>query len=232
MQARTAFDDLSTAILNDACLRLGVAYGLAPPGIASIVPGSRVAGRVLPVRHTGQAEIFFEAIEAARPGDVMVIDNDGRLDEGCIGDLVAVEARAAGIEGFVIWGSYRDKVELRALGVPVFAYGTFPRGPVEGRTVPTDRLERAHLGSITTERGDLVFADDDGALFVAESDFANVVRVAQQIRARERQQCDLVARGTTLRAQFAFAEFLERRAKDHSYTFSQHVRETGGAFGE
>jgi 4-hydroxy-4-methyl-2-oxoglutarate aldolase len=34
-------------------------------------------------------------MEHAAPGDVLVIDNGGREDEGCIGDLAALEACAS-----------------------------------------------------------------------------------------------------------------------------------------
>ena len=45
----------------------------------------------------------------AAPGDVLVVDNGGRLDEACVGDLVALEAQAAGVEGMVIWGLHRTR---------------------------------------------------------------------------------------------------------------------------
>lgn len=38
---------------------------------------------------------FLEALEGADDGDVLVVDNGGRLDESCVGDLVALEARVA-----------------------------------------------------------------------------------------------------------------------------------------
>ena len=38
-------------------------------------------------------------MQGAQPGDVLVIDNGGRLDEGCIGDLTALEAKTAGSLG-------------------------------------------------------------------------------------------------------------------------------------
>jgi regulator of RNase E activity RraA len=41
-------------------------------------------------------------------GDVLVVDNGGRLDEACVGDLVALEAKHAGVAGIAIWGLHRD----------------------------------------------------------------------------------------------------------------------------
>jgi len=102
------FSDLSTPLVADACLRLGLSLRLASPGIRPIRPDLRLAGRVLPVRHYGSVDVFLEALGRARPGDVMVVDNGGRSDEGCIGDLIALEAKAAGMGGMAVWGVHRD----------------------------------------------------------------------------------------------------------------------------
>lgn len=87
-----AFSELSTPLIADACLRLGIPIRVAPPGIHVLPEGSHIAGRVLPVRHYGSVDVFLEAMMLAQPGDVLVIDNGGRMNEGCIGDLTVLEA--------------------------------------------------------------------------------------------------------------------------------------------
>jgi regulator of RNase E activity RraA len=57
----------------------------------------------------------------AAPGDVLVVDTGGLLDEACVGDLVALEAHAAGMEGMVIWRLRRGAAAIRAIGLPVFS---------------------------------------------------------------------------------------------------------------
>jgi 4-hydroxy-4-methyl-2-oxoglutarate aldolase len=102
--SRNAFSELSTALIADACLRLGVPLRLAPFGISPLLSGSRIAGRVMPAQHYGSVDIFLEAMGTAEPGDILVIDNGGRMDEGCIGDLTALEAKACGLAGIIVWG--------------------------------------------------------------------------------------------------------------------------------
>ncbi|MFQ5652408.1 MAG: RraA family protein, partial [bacterium] len=57
-----AFAQLSTPLLADACLRLDLPLRVAPTGIRALTAGSRVAGRVLPVKHSGSVDVFLEAI--------------------------------------------------------------------------------------------------------------------------------------------------------------------------
>lgn len=67
--------------------------------------------------------MFLEALEESEAGDMLVVDNDGRLDEGCIGDLVAREVQGAGLAGIVIWGRHRGSCELAEIGLPLFSLG-------------------------------------------------------------------------------------------------------------
>jgi len=87
-----AFAELSTPLIADAALRLKIPLRISPPGIRPVIDNQRLAGPALPARHFGSVDVFLEAMQGAQPGEVLVIDNGGRLDEGCIGDLTALEA--------------------------------------------------------------------------------------------------------------------------------------------
>jgi 4-hydroxy-4-methyl-2-oxoglutarate aldolase len=101
----TEFGGLSTPLVADACIRAGVPLRVALPGICAVIPRQRIAGRALPARHYGSVDVFLEAFSGAAGGDVLVVDNGGREDEACVGDLVVLEAQAAGVGGVVVVGT-------------------------------------------------------------------------------------------------------------------------------
>ena len=227
-----AFAELSTPLIADAGLRLKIPIRIAPPGIRAANGNQRVAGAALPVRHFGSVDVFLEAMQGARPGEVLVIDNGGRLDEGCIGDLTALEAENCGLAGIVIWGVHRDTPELRQIRLPIFSYGACPSGPQRLDPRDASALRSARFGDFQVERGDFVFADDDGCLFAAAERIDALLRVAWEIWQRERRQAEAIKSGRSLREQLEFARFLEKRAADPSYTFREHLRKISGAIEE
>jgi 4-hydroxy-4-methyl-2-oxoglutarate aldolase len=223
---------LSTPHLADGCLRTGVPVRCAPAGVRPIAPGTRCAGRVRPARHVGSVDIFLEALETAAPGQVLVVDNGGRLDEACVGDLVALEVKMAGLAGIVIWGLHRDTTELVEIGLPCFSLGALSTGPRRLDRRPPDCLERAAVGTFMVGPDDVVVADADGAIFLPGDRLAEIVAAPEVVRTTERRQADDMRGGRSLRELTAFKQYLARRAMDPAYGFREHLRSIGGAVEE
>ncbi|WP_027481782.1 RraA family protein [Deinococcus pimensis] len=226
------FQVLSTPHLADACLRLGVPVRCGPSALRPVLPGGRVAGPVRPARHFGSVDVFLEALEGAAPGEVLVVDNGGRFDEACVGDLVTLEVQRAGLVGMVVWGLHRDTAELRDIGLPVFSLGALPTGPLRLDPQEEGALAFAQVGEFRVTAEDVVFADDDGVLFVPRRDLEAVANAAEAIRDVERRQAARMREGRSLREQTRFGAFLARRAREPGFTFRQHLRELGGAIEE
>lgn len=231
-ELRRRFATFTTAHLADACIREHVPVRSGPPALGPVEPGGRLAGPVVPARHVGSVDVFLEALEEAAPGDVLVVDNGGRLDEACVGDLVALEAQAAGLEGIVIWGLHRDTAELRAIGLPVFSLGTIPTGPQRLDARPPEALRSATVGEWMVDANDLVVGDDDGVLFLPTADAGEIFAVAERIRNTERRQAEQIRAGVSLRSQVRFADYLDRRRQAPALSFREHLRAVGGAIEE
>jgi 4-hydroxy-4-methyl-2-oxoglutarate aldolase len=227
-ELRERFDSLTTAHLADGCIRAEVPVRCAAH-LRSVVPGSRLAGRVYPARHAGSVDIFLEAFERAASGDVLVVDNTGRIDEACVGDLIALEAQAAGLSGMVIWGLHRDTADIQAIGLPVFSLGAIPTGPQRLDPRPAHALESARVGDWPVTREDLAFGDEDGVLFVPSVSAAEVLAAAEAIRDTERRQAERIRAGVSLRAQTQFSGYLAEREKRPDLSFRDHLRAVGGA---
>jgi len=226
---KEAFCELSTPLITDSCMRLGVFMRVAPVGITPLVAGWKIAGRVLPVRHSGSVDIFLEAMADAQAGDILTIDNASRKHEGCIGDLAVLEAQAMGLGGVAVWGFHRDTPQLIEIGFPVFSYGSYPAGPKRAYPRGSDALTTARFGDFKLTADDVVLGDDDGVVFALLQDVEEIISLARKIAKTEKHQAESIKKGKTLSRQFKFDEYLKKRSRNPDYTFREYLQKIDGA---
>ncbi|MBB4857966.1 regulator of RNase E activity RraA [Novosphingobium chloroacetimidivorans] len=116
------------------------------------------------------------------PGSVIVAAAHGITNAGVFGDIVAAHMRNMGFAGLVTDGPIRDLAGHLASDWPVWADGTVPPPSPEGLFL-ADYQVPVGIGGVSVFPGDVIIADDDGAVVVPR---ALVEAIAQESRDTER----------------------------------------------
>jgi regulator of RNase E activity RraA len=188
---------LDTCAVSDACDRLGLPGAVL--GILPTSPPAKFAGRSVTVKladangRTASRHLCTGAIEAANPGDVIVIENP-RLDAAGWGGILSAAAKTKGVAGVVCGGAVRDIDESRDLDFPVFARASIPR-TARGRIIEESFNVPISVGDLSVNPNDLVLADGSGVVFLAADRAEEIMQNAEMIAAREAKMKDAVLAG-------------------------------------
>jgi 4-hydroxy-4-methyl-2-oxoglutarate aldolase len=191
---------LDSCAVSDALDRLalkGATYGIAPVWACPRIVGRGVtmkikpAGLEKPKQHLGTA-----TIDAAQPGDIIVVDNGGRPDS-CWGGLLSLAAKTKGISGIVIDGACRDVDESRDIGFPVYARAVVPM-TARGRVVQESLNQEIQFGGVQVHPGDLVIADGSGVVIIPRAREEAVIREAEKIAATEARMAEGICQGLSV----------------------------------
>jgi len=204
---RPGDERLTTAILSDSCDAAGLRHQVLQQRLAPIVPGSRAMGRARTVRFApsladDSADPYRDAIDVIdgiRAGQMVVISTDESNDSAFWGELFSAAALGAGASGVITDGNLRDTDRIAALGFPAFSRS---RRPIDfrGRMRIVDVDVPVVLGGVEIRAGDLVMADDDGAVVVPRAREDEVLGLARQRAAQESTVLAELLNGASLRA--------------------------------
>jgi len=193
---------LSTAVLADVLDRLGYREQAMRADVRPLFPGAVAAGvartvRTIPATDPTPAEPYqgeMAAVDALRPGDVMVVSE---CHWSFWGELLSTAARYRGCRGVVIDGYTRDSRTITAMGFPVFCRGIHPADSL-GRLDVAEHDVPIRCGGVLVHPGDLVLADDDGVVAVprAVADLA-LSRAEEKVRGEDLVR-EALARGMTV----------------------------------
>lgn len=138
--------------------------------IRNQVNDAPLCGPALTVKlYPGDNLMLHKALDVAQPGDVVVVDSSMNTTTAVIGDLVASKARHRGIAGVIVDGLVRDVEAVREVGLPIYARGTTPMGPLHRG--PGELGYPVSCGGLVVNPGDIVIADASG-IVVVRLDFA------------------------------------------------------------
>ncbi len=155
----------------------------------------RMVGTAFTVRtRPGDNLMVHKAIDMAAPGDVIVVDAGGALENAIIGELMAGWARKRGVAGFVIDGAIRDSEALAEGDFPVYAAGVTHRGPYKDG--PGEINVPVSVGGMVVRPGDLVAGDPDGVVAIAPEDAEKVIAAAEAQHRKEQASMTAIEAGT------------------------------------
>lgn len=197
-----------TCTVSDAMDKLGLAgatHGVRPAWKCPKIFGRAVtmklkpAGVDKPTQHLGTA-----AIDLAKPGEIIVIENTVRPDAPGWGGLLSLGAKTKGLGGVVTDGPVRDVDECEQLGFPLYSRSVVPIS-ARGRIVQESVNQEIKFAGVQVKPGDIVIADGSGVVIIPQAKLAEVVAAATEIADQEAKMAEEVRTGKSM------VEILERR---------------------
>ncbi|MCY4465369.1 MAG: ribonuclease activity regulator RraA [Chloroflexi bacterium] len=164
-------------------------------GLLAHNPGKRVCGQTVTLQfmpkredvHWGdeysfapERELHRQAIMAAAPGDVVVVDARGSLQSGVFGEMMLTSFKARGGEGIVIDGCIRDFPEVQQLDLGMWLRGVTPNFHTQTEIFPHAVNVPIACADVFVMPGDVIVADDDGAVLVPAALAAKMADIATE----------------------------------------------------
>lgn len=177
-------------------------------GVHSLVPGTSFAGPARTLRYVAYRKDLFEAkgggfnaqkqaIDSVNPGEVLVMEARRDTTAGTLGDILALRARYRGAAAIITDGAVRDHAPVIATGLPVMSAGAHP-AVLGRRHVPWARDETIVCGGATVQPGDMVVADDDGAIVIPPALVHEVLSDAEEQESQEAFIAEKVTAGESV----------------------------------
>ncbi len=199
---RKTLDKLSTTNVSDALDALGLKG--ATFGVRPIWEGAgKIAGKAVTVKLTAAGmtkakhHLGVGAIVAAEEGDVIVIDNGGRLDTSCWGGILANGAKMKGVSGVVIDGACRDVDDYVDLRFPVYSRGAVV-ATARGRIMEEATNIMIQFAGVQVRPGDIVIADRSGVVFIPAEKLDEVLAKAEELFRKEEAMINEIRQGRSM----------------------------------
>ena len=199
--------EIPVAALSDNMHRNIGTVGLHPyhrPGKTTMA-GTAVTAR----SRAGDNLTYLRALEFCRPGDVLVIDAGGDLNNAGVGGILSFYAASIGVVGVVVDGAIRDVAEIREREFPVYARGVTHRGPYKDG--PGEINVPISVGGMVVNPGDIVVGDQDGLLAIPQD---GVEELIDKARAHLQAEADTIRAMKEGRWSRAFIDALEARCNN------------------
>lgn len=144
-----------------------------------LVPANEAPTHQTPPRHLGTT-----AIEMARPGEIIVVEQSTGIDAGSWGGILSVGAKVRGVAGVIADGPVRDIDEARGYDFPIYCRSLTAR-TARSRVAEAETGQPVNIGGVTVATGDYAIADASGVVFIPAADIERLLSAAEMIAGRE-----------------------------------------------
>lgn len=175
---------LATSTLANALDDVGL-HANVVAAVKAVAPGFRFVGPAVTVKESSGAYGSFtsddfkvgQMIDAARAGDVIVVDAGGAA-YSTWGGMASYAAKLKGIAGLVVDGGVRDLEEMVEFEFPVFARHLVP---TTGRTrLKVEAInEPVEIDGVAVAPGDVVVADGTGIVCLPAARAEEIATLAE-----------------------------------------------------
>jgi regulator of RNase E activity RraA len=174
-----ALQGIGSATATGELKRLGIRSAFLQ-GPVCMTPGVSIAGPAITLQFMPKREDLYpdaeyvdperqlhrHALYHAQAGDIIVVDARGDLTSGVFGEMMMTYFRGRGGAGIVIDGCIRDSAEIKKLGLGLWLRGVTPNFHTQTNIFPYAVNVPVACGGVTIVPGDIIIADDDGAVVV------------------------------------------------------------------
>ena len=212
----------STASLTTIFSRRGIRDIWMP--LKPLFPGAKMVGPALTIRsvpHRGDIgrDIAYAegtawpghpdaAIDAVKPGDVVVLDGRGDTREGLFGDLLTLRIKEMGASGLVCDMAVRDSPHMREKNLPIFCLGSAAPG---GTVYNVDFNVPIGCAGCLVCPGDIMVGDDDGVVVIPQSMIDYAVQEILEIEAKEEFIREMLAQGHSQRGLYPMGPEMQEK---------------------
>src|SRR6476620_8844360 len=174
-----ALKGIGSATATGELKRLGIRNAFIQ-GPVCATPGASIVGPAITLQFMPKREDLYpeaeyvdperqlhrHALYHAQKGDIVVVDARGDLSSGVFGEMMMTYFRGRGGVGVVIDGAVRDSAAIKELGLGLWLRGVTPNFHTQTSIFPFAVNVPVACGGVLVMPGDIIVADDDGAVVV------------------------------------------------------------------
>lgn len=145
-----------------------------------------------------ELQLHRHVLYHTQPGDFVVVDARGDMTAGIFGEMMLTYFKGRGGAGLVIDGCIRDFPHAEELDLPMWIRGLTPNFHVQTDLMPFAVNEPIACGNVTVMPGDIIVADDDGAVSVPVGLAEQVIKMSSEHHEWEDFSRAMLAQGKPL----------------------------------